>query len=280
MAIPKGVESRLSAGLKRFQPVLASAKARDVNESDTSLIVTDMLAEIFGYDKYSELTRELCIRGTFCDLATRVEGKFQTLIEVKAIGLDLKDAHVKQAVDYAANQGIEWVVLTNGSIWRVFRVIFGKPIDAELVLDIDLLQLNPKRSPDLDSLYLLTRESMMKSGLYAYHDHLQATNKFYLAAVLLSDPVLDAARRELRRLSDVLVDEAELRAALVSEVLKREVTEGDKADAARKKVQRAASKSLRTKRPRSEQSGSGEAEQPASGSAEASPVSGAREKAP
>lgn len=252
MAIPKGVESRLAAGIKRYQPVLASAKARDVNESDTSLIVTDILADVFGYDKYSELTRELCIRGTFCDLATRVEGKFQSIIEVKAIGLDLKDAHVKQAVDYAANQGIEWVVLTNGTVWRVFRVIFGKPIDAELVLDIDFLQLSAKKSQDLEALYLLTRESMMKSGLYAYHDHLQATNKFYLAAVLLSEPVLQAARRELRRLSDVMVDADELRTAIVAEVMKREVTEGDKADAARKKVQRAASKSLVTKRAQDE----------------------------
>ena len=54
-----------------------------------------MLADVFGYDKYSEVTRELCIRGTFCDLATRIDGKFQLLREVKAIGLDLKDAHVQ-----------------------------------------------------------------------------------------------------------------------------------------------------------------------------------------
>jgi len=47
-----------------------------------------MLAEIFGYDKYSEVTRELAIRGTYCDLATRIDGKFQMLIEVKAIGAE------------------------------------------------------------------------------------------------------------------------------------------------------------------------------------------------
>src|SRR5687767_1936945 len=116
MAIPGRVSERLAGGLKRFQPILTSAKSRDVNESDTSMIVTDVLAEIYGYDKYSEVTRELCIRGTFCDLATRIDGKFQMLIEVKAIGLELKDGHVKQAVDYAANQGIEWVALTNGNL--------------------------------------------------------------------------------------------------------------------------------------------------------------------
>jgi predicted type IV restriction endonuclease len=234
--------------MRRFQPILASAKSRDVNESDTSMIVTDMLAELFGYDKYHEVTRELCIRGTFCDLATRIDGKFQMIIEVKAIGLDLKDAHVKQAVDYAANQGIEWVALTNGNVWKVFKVIFAKPIDAEPVLDIDLLSLSSKRASDLESLYLLTRESMLKAGLYAYHDHLQATNKFYLAAVVLSDSVLETVRRELRRLSDVKVEVEELREALKKEVIKREVIEGEKADGARKKMAKSAGKTLRTRK--------------------------------
>lgn len=62
------------AGIKRFQPILASAKARDVNESDTVMIVTDMLADVFGFDKYSEITSEYVIRGTFVDLAIKIEG--------------------------------------------------------------------------------------------------------------------------------------------------------------------------------------------------------------
>jgi hypothetical protein len=248
MAIPSRVSERLAAGVKRFQPILSAAKSRDVNESDTSMIVTDVLADVFGYDKYSEVTRELCIRGTYCDLATRIDGKFQMIIEVKAIGLELKDAHVKQAVDYAANLGVEWVALTNGNLWRVYRVIFAKPIDAELVLDIDLLDLNSKSADHLESVYLLTRESMLKSGLYAYHDHLQATNKFYLAAVVLSDPVLETVRRELRRLSDAKVEIDDLREALKLEVLKREVIEGEKADGARKKVSKAAGKMLRVRK--------------------------------
>jgi predicted type IV restriction endonuclease len=253
MSIPARVAERLAAGVKRFQPILSAAKSRDVNESDTSMIVTDVLADVFGYDKYSEVTRELCIRGTFCDLATRIDGKFQMLIEVKAIGLELKDAHVKQAVDYAANQGIEWVALTNGNLWKVFRVVFAKPIDAELVLDIDVLALNPKKAADLESVYLLTRESMLKSGLYAYHDHLQATNKFYLAAMVLSDAVLETVRRELRRLSDVKIEIEELREALKSEVIKREVIEGEKADGARKKVTRSAGKMLRVRKGKGEE---------------------------
>ena len=253
MAIQAKVADRLASGLKRFQPILTSAKARDVNESDTSMIVSDIMADLFGYDKYSEITRELCIRGTYCDLATRIDGKFQMIIEVKAIGLELKDLHVKQAVDYGANQGIEWVVLTSGDIWKVYRVFFTKPIGTELVLDINLLTLNPKNTDHLESLFLLTRESMIKSGLYAYHDQMQATSKFYLGALLLSDPVIETMRRELRRLSpDVKIQVEDLRELLKQEVMKRDVIEGEKAEAARRKVQKAASKLLRAKKEKEE----------------------------
>ena len=107
MAIPKKVAERLVAGIKRYQPILAAAKNRDVGETDTVTIVKDMLADVFGYDKYAELTSEHAIRGTYCDLAIKLDGKLTKLLEVKAIGIDLKDAHVKQAIDYAANQGVD-----------------------------------------------------------------------------------------------------------------------------------------------------------------------------
>lgn len=40
-SIPKKAADRIIAGIKRFQPVVAAAKTRDVNESDTVIIVTD-----------------------------------------------------------------------------------------------------------------------------------------------------------------------------------------------------------------------------------------------
>jgi predicted type IV restriction endonuclease len=242
------MSDRLVSGLKRFQPIIQGAVDRDVNESDTSMIVTDLLADLFGYDKYNEITRELCIRGTYCDIATKVDGRYQMLVEVKAIGVSLRDSHVKQAVDYAANQGIEWVALTTGRIWRVYRVVFSKPVDAELSVEIDLLGLNPKERTHIENIALLTRESMTKSKLQAFHDRLQATSRFYLGAILLSDPVLDSARRELRRLSDVKISNEELRAAIERDVIKRDVLEGDKAELAAKKVARSVSKLLRSRK--------------------------------
>ena len=148
-AVPAKVAARLSAGLKRFQPILDSARARDANESDTVVIIMDMLYEIFGYDKYTEITSEYAIRNSFCDLAVKIDGSLAVLVEVKAIGLDLKDQHVKQAVDYAANQGCEWVALTNGVVWRAYKVNFTKPIGQELVVEVNLSLLNPRKDDDI-----------------------------------------------------------------------------------------------------------------------------------
>ena len=69
MAIPKRIADRIASGLKNFGPVLTAQKDRDVSEADTVTIIKDLLSDIFGYDKYAELTSEHSIRGTFCDLA-------------------------------------------------------------------------------------------------------------------------------------------------------------------------------------------------------------------
>jgi predicted type IV restriction endonuclease len=245
-AVPKRVADRIVAGLKRYQPILASAKSRDVGESDTVTIVKDMLADIFGYDKYSELTSEYAIRGTYCDLATKIDGALQTLIEVKAIGLDLKDHHVKQAIDYAANQGVDWVLLTNGQTWRVYHVIFAKPIGQELIVDIDMGSMSARSASDIETLYLWCKEGWQKSVLGEYRDQRQALSRFTIAAVLQSDAVVSVIRRELRRLSpDVRIEVDEIQSVLLNEVLKRDVVEGDQAADAKKKLARAASKRLR-----------------------------------
>jgi hypothetical protein len=240
------VADRIATGLKRFQPILQAAHARDINESDTVVIITDILQYVLGFDKYTEITSEHAIRGTYCDLAIKIDGRLALLIEVKAIGLSLKDNHIKQAVDYAANQGCEWVVLTNGALWQCYRVTFTKPIGHELVLELNLLELNTKRTPDIERLWLLSREGLQKSGLADYQTQREALSRFTLAALLVSDPLLDMMRRELRRISpDARIDPEELRTVLVSEVLKREVLEGDRAVSAKRLVARAAGRPLR-----------------------------------
>lgn len=248
MNTPTRVANRLASGLKQFQPILESAKARDVNESDTVIIITDMLSEMFGYDKYSELTSEVAIRGTYCDLATTVDGEVQFLIEVKAIGADLKDTHTRQAVEYAATEGVDWVALTNGAAWKIYKLTFGKPIEPELVIGFDLLALDPKTDEHIDRLFLLSKEGFRRSALDEYDAQREALSRFCIAALALSDPVVNVIRKELRRLSpNVRIDGEQVRAVLERDVIKRDALEGDKAAEAHRRLARAMAKAAKVK---------------------------------
>lgn len=244
--VPKKAAERISSSVKRFQPIVASAKTRDVNESDTVIIVTDMLAEVFGYDKYSEITSEHAIKSTYCDLAIKLDGSVRVLIEVKAIGLELRDQHVKQAVDYAANLGIDWVALTNGEAWRVYKVTFDKPIDAELVLEFFVSRLDHKSENTVETLFMVSREGWQKSALADLQERKQALSRFFLGAILTSEPILDVVRKELKKLSpSVRIENEEIKSVLIQDVLKRDVLEGEKADVARKQAARAANRVLK-----------------------------------
>jgi hypothetical protein len=244
--VPTRVSERVKSELKKLRPALASAKERDINESDTGLLVAAILSDVLGYNRFLEITSEYAIRGTYCDLAIKLDGKLKLLIEVKAIGIELKDAHLKQAVDYAANQGVDWVVLTNGVVWRGYKVLFAKPIENELVFEINLLTSEPKDPVLIERLYLLSREGVLKQAIGTYHEEKQATSRFMLAALLQTEPVLDVLRREIRRASGGLkVEAAELREMLRSEVIKRDAVEGDAAKAAESRVRRMASRALR-----------------------------------
>ena len=85
---------------------------------------------------------------------------------------------VKQAVDYATNQGVDWVILTNGIIWKVFKILFTKPIEHELLYEFNFQLLNPKDEEHLDMLFMIAKESWTKSLLGDFHAQKQVVNKF------------------------------------------------------------------------------------------------------
>lgn len=246
--IPSKVVDRLTAAIKKFQRILELAKSKDINESDTVVIVTDMLSEVFGYEKYSEITSEFSIKSTYCDLATRIDGSLQYLIEVKSVDTELKDQFVKQAVDYAANQGTDWVLLTNGIKWNIYKISFGKPIEQELVAEFDFLSLNAKDKSHLEILFCISREGCTKSVLSDYHSRKQVLSKYFIGNIILTEPILNAIRKELKKLEpDVKTDLVQIELIIRQEIFKRELLDSEKSADAKKKINRTLNKQKRAK---------------------------------
>jgi hypothetical protein len=130
-------------------------------------------------------------------------------------------------------------VLTNGIRWVLFRIAFKKPIDAKVVAEFDLLTASAKSESDIERIYLLTREGVIKGAVTEFAEKKEAVSRYLLAALLTTDDdVLNVLRREIRKVTDILVPTETIAEVLRAEVVKRETIEGDEATGAARLVTR------------------------------------------
>jgi predicted type IV restriction endonuclease len=238
MNIPAKFVKRVDENLRKYQNVIAQIKKKDANESDTVTVITDILQDVFGYDKYADITSEYAIRGTYCDLAILDDHrKIRFLVEVKAVSVALNENHIKQALDYGANAGVNWVILTNAEMWMLYKIKFGKPIDKELVSGFNLLTINPKADKELAALFVVSKDGQEKSVIEDFYSSIQVKNKFIIGALLNSSDVYSLIRKTMRKLfDDVKISEEEIADIMVNDIIKREIIDSEESKKAKKDI--------------------------------------------
>ena len=200
---------RVKAAIKKFTPALSELVRRDANEGDTRLLVTDFLCEGLGVDKYSELTTEYQVKGEYADYGIRVDKEMIAFIEVKRVNTKLNAKHLRQVQTYAINEGVEWVLLTNGVQWQAYHLTGGLPVIVDLALEVDLLGESTVQQKT-NQLFYLTREALKKRRIDELWHAKRATSPRSLSQVLTSESVVKAIRKELRRATGHVVDSAEV----------------------------------------------------------------------
>lgn len=212
---------RMKAAIKRFSKPLADLVARDANEGDTRLLVTDMLCDGFGFDKYAELTTEYLVKGEFADYGIRLEKNLIAFLEVKRVATKLAARHLRQVEMYAVNEGVEWVILTSGVVWQVYHITGGLPIVVDLALEVDLLG-EDTLTQKANQLYYLTKESLKRRQIDSLWQAKRATSPKSLAKVLRAENVVSAIRKELKRTTGQSVTDQEIVKLLNDTVLRPE----------------------------------------------------------
>lgn len=260
MNIPAKFTKRVNENLKKYQDVIANLKKRDANESDTVTVIADTLQDIFGYDKYKEVTSEYAIKGTYCDLAiVDSHKKIKFLIEVKAVSVALNDNHVKQAIDYGANAGVNWVILTNAERWIIYKIKFGKPIDKELVSEFNLLSASQKSNKDMEALFVISKDGQDKSSIDDFYSSIQAKSKFIIGALLNSEEVYSLIRRNIKKMyEDVKITDQEIADIMANDIIKRDIIDSEESKKARKDIEKLLKKFEKAKEKSKAQSDDGE----------------------
>ncbi len=205
------------AAVRKFGDPLRALLERDANEGDTRLLITDLLCEGLGYDKYADLTTEYMVRQDFADYGVRIDRQLVAFIEVKRVSQKLNERHLRQVQMYAVNEGIEWMVLTNGQIWQVYHLTGGLPVVVDLALEVDLLGPEPAESK-ASRLFYLHHESLKRRQIEEVWRHSAATAPELLLDVILSDSVLDLIRREVKKRTGTATSPDVLRKVIRSDV--------------------------------------------------------------
>jgi hypothetical protein len=215
---------RVKAHVRRFVKPLTEAADRDANEGDTRLLVTDFLCDGLGYDKYADLTTEYQVKGEFADYGIRIDKELVAFIETKRVNTKLGPKHLRQVQMYAVNEGVEWLLLTNGINWQLYHLTFSQPVVIDPVLDVSLTG-EETVTQKANKLFYLTRESLKRRQVDELWKARLATSPRALAEAILSGAVTTAIRRELWKQRGHRIEDAEVGKLVRETVLRPECFE-------------------------------------------------------
>ena len=86
------------------------------------------------------------------------------------------------------------MILTNGAGWQVYRILFSKPVEHELLFEVSLLGEDAKPKAKVDLLYLLTPEALRKDEFEGSYQRKRAISAGDIAKLVLSEPVFTKLR--------------------------------------------------------------------------------------
>lgn len=205
---------KMLVAIKDYKKRYLTKTIGDLDESGTRIMINTFLTSILGYQELEEIKTEYMIKGTYADYIVQIDGKRHFLVEVKAFSLELSDKHLRQAINYGANEGIEWAILTNGRQFQLYKIIFEKPINEKLVFDLDFTAEDFHPKDALEELAYLHRDAVVKDSLADLWARYSALEPLNIAGLLFSPHVVAFLKKELKNNYDSKFEDDEIVEAL------------------------------------------------------------------
>lgn len=213
------LEKQLREYRKKY---LGKGKSTEMNESGTRIGVNEFLQDVLGYAFGDEIKTEYAIKGEYADYIVQLKRKKHFVVEVKAMEIDLSERHLRQAMAYASNEGIDWIMLTNGRQVQLYRVIFGKPMTNHLIFSHDLADLTVMKQAAND-LINISRKAVEKGELEQYWQRFDALTPTSLIKTIYTQDVIGAIRRKVKKQSGITFSDSDVLDA-VHQLILRENT--------------------------------------------------------
>jgi hypothetical protein len=225
------------SAIKDYRKKFLSNNIKELDESGTRILINFFLTEVLGYLSIEEVKTEYMIKGTYADYVVQTNKARHFLVEVKALSFTLTDKHLRQAIEYGANEGIDWALLTNGRNFEFYRIIFGKPIEHKKVLSFDLSNADSlKRS--FEDIEFMHKDSVAKKSLANLWNKCSALDPLTLAGLMYNNSVVSFVKRELKSKYKAKFEDDEVREAigkLISQPINLDLVKISKSKPSKKK---------------------------------------------
>lgn len=165
-------------------------------------MINSFLTEVLGFTPIEEVKTEYMIKGTYADYVVQLKAVRHFLVEVKALGIELSEKHLRQAVNYGANEGIEWALLTNGKQFDFYKILFEKPISERKLFSIDLSDLS-KLKESVETFQYLHKLSVADNGLKFLWNKCVALDPTTVAGLLHNKPIVNFIKRALKKNTNI-----------------------------------------------------------------------------
>lgn len=196
--LTKSKQTKLLNRLKKYSKQFLNGKLTDLDESGTRIMINSFLTDVLGFTPIEEVKTEYMIRGTYADYVIQTKGVRQFLVEVKSLSLSLSEKHLRQTINYGANEGIEWALLTNGRNFDFYKILFNKPIEAKNVFSFDLTDQSQLKGC-IETLQCLHKDSVTNKGLDLLWNKYMALDPRNVAGLLYAPPVINFIKRTLKQ---------------------------------------------------------------------------------
>lgn len=211
------MEKDFKKNVKKYFLIFKNAQETGKKEADLVMYLVQFFQDCLGYDIFTEISKEYQVKDKYCDIAVKLNGQVEFMVEVKQPGTRLMDRHIQQSENYAMRSGTKWVILTNGCEWRVFHLSFDEEggVESTLVFKIDLIKDFGER-PDyvIEKFSFLHKKYYLKGELDKFLKKKTLLIPKSLAKSLFSENVLNIIGREINRGADVKVGVEEVAKAL------------------------------------------------------------------
>lgn len=226
---------RVKKGLRRMNGIVERAIRDDYKEADTRKIVSDVLCDMLGWDRFENITAEQMIGSRYADYVVKTSDENVFVVEVKQIGLKLKETHLNQARQYAVDEGIDWCILTNGDEWQAYRTeLEGKIPVTRHVFTVKLSDKDMKPAEKAALLYLFSEEANRKKEIEDYYQRRIALSGANLADHILGDEVINKLRVSIKNSTGQKLSNSEIANALCKRLFRDDVVGDDQLKAIRR----------------------------------------------